>query len=192
MQKAPTGRYAGCTEVIDALRPFAPAVAAVRTRPTMTIPRLKAPPAAIQPAASAAKETPARSASRAAAPLPPPAPSAQRQSARKRGDAVNASTVESRTGYETHRRACSGGGRVNARAADDEPAPRHFRRHSCNHSRRGGVVAAGFARAEVIAVLIVESPTRADREAFAPLGRLLRFTDFNLRSPKAACAAILR
>ena len=58
MQKAPTGRYPGCSEVIDALRPFGPVVAAVRTRPTMTIHRPQPQPAAQAPA-STTKEAPA-------------------------------------------------------------------------------------------------------------------------------------
>jgi serine/threonine protein kinase len=76
MDKAPTSRYANCTEVFDALRPFAPAASAVRTRPTMTIPRLRLTPAAVQPVAPAAKETAPRLSPRSAAPLPPRAPSA--------------------------------------------------------------------------------------------------------------------
>ena len=75
MDKAPATRYANCTEVIEALRPFAPTLA-VRNRPTMTIPRLKLPPAAIQPLTPAAKETAPRLTSRPASPLPPRAPSA--------------------------------------------------------------------------------------------------------------------
>ena len=47
MQKTPAWRYASCAEVIEALRPFAPVSGPVRSRPTMTIPRLK-------PSASAA------------------------------------------------------------------------------------------------------------------------------------------
>ncbi len=77
MDKAPASRYANCTEVLDALRPFSPATPTVRNRPTMTIPRLKqTPAAAIQPVAPVAKETAPRLAPRPAAPLPPRAPSA--------------------------------------------------------------------------------------------------------------------
>jgi serine/threonine protein kinase len=78
MSKAPASRYPGCTEIIEALRPFGPVVSTVRNRPTMTIPRLKMPPAGIQPAA---KEAAPRTAPRAA-PLPPRAPSAHSASLR--------------------------------------------------------------------------------------------------------------
>src|SRR3984957_8331440 len=40
-QKAPASRSAGCSQLIDPLRPLAPAAGPVRTRPTMTIPRLR-------------------------------------------------------------------------------------------------------------------------------------------------------
>ncbi len=74
MQKTPAARYPSCAEVIQALRPFAPATGPVRTRPTMTIPRLRPQhPTASAPASS---EGPARPAPRATGPLPPRAPSA--------------------------------------------------------------------------------------------------------------------
>ncbi len=88
MSKAPASRYAGCTEIIEALRPFAPATSAVRNRPTMAIPRLKLPAAAVQPAALAPKETAPRLAPRPAAPLPPRAPSAHSAAALRETPAV--------------------------------------------------------------------------------------------------------
>jgi serine/threonine protein kinase len=78
MSKAPESRYANCTAVIEALRPFAPATSTgtVRNRPTKAIPRLKLPATAVQPVAPAVKEAAPRLTSRSAAPLPPRAPSA--------------------------------------------------------------------------------------------------------------------
>ena len=73
MQKTPAARYASCAELIDALRPFAPATGPVRSRPTMTIPRLRSA-AAPAPIASADAKTIA--APRSVGPLPPRAPSA--------------------------------------------------------------------------------------------------------------------
>ncbi len=74
MQKTPAVRYASCAEVIEALRPFAPVSGPVRSRPTMTIPRLK-PSASAAPAPKSA-DAPARATSRPTGPLPPRVPSA--------------------------------------------------------------------------------------------------------------------
>ena len=74
MSKAPAARFGSCAELIDALRPLAPAAAPIRTRPTMTIPRLRAQAAA--PAAPAENKAAPRLAPRGVAPLPPRAPSA--------------------------------------------------------------------------------------------------------------------
>jgi serine/threonine protein kinase len=77
MHKSPASRYPSCTEIIVALRPFAPASAVMRNRPTMTIQRLKLPPPVQSgPAGANAKEAAPRAAPRPAAPLPPRAPSA--------------------------------------------------------------------------------------------------------------------
>ncbi|HVS35036.1 MAG TPA: serine/threonine-protein kinase [Gemmataceae bacterium] len=82
MQKTPASRYPSCAELIEVLRPFAPAVGAVRTRPTMTIPRLRSPQqTAAAPNAEAAKpaakqDAAARPGPRPTGPLPPRAPSA--------------------------------------------------------------------------------------------------------------------
>ena len=76
MDKSPASRYANCTEVIEALRPFAPAAGAVRNRPTMSMPRLRIQPAVAKPIAPVAKEVAPRLVSRQVAPLPPRAPSA--------------------------------------------------------------------------------------------------------------------
>jgi serine/threonine-protein kinase len=78
MHKAPASRYSGCAEIIEALRPFAPASPAMRNRPTMKIQHLKLP-APAQPGPTTgpnAKEAAPRTAPRPAAPLPPRAPSA--------------------------------------------------------------------------------------------------------------------
>ncbi len=71
MQKTPAARFASCTEVMEALRPFAPATGTVRSRPTMTIPRLRA-----SQATAAADDAAARATERPTGPLPPRAPSA--------------------------------------------------------------------------------------------------------------------
>ncbi len=73
MQKTPAARYPSCAELIEALRPLAPAAGAVRTRPTMTIPRLRPPQQTT--AAPPAENAAARPAARPTGPLPPRAPS---------------------------------------------------------------------------------------------------------------------
>jgi len=76
MHKSPASRYSGCAEFMEALRPFAP-TGAVRNQPTLSIPRLKAPPTPAQRAASvipAAREAAPRLTPRPVSPLPPRAP----------------------------------------------------------------------------------------------------------------------
>ncbi len=80
MQKTPASRYSSCAEVIDALRPFAPASGPVRTRPTMTIPRLAERRTDDRRRREDARRPDPRA--RTTGPLPPRAPSA---AAPKRG-----------------------------------------------------------------------------------------------------------
>ena len=89
MQKTPASRYSGCAEVIEALRPFAPASGPVRTRPTMTIPRLRASQATAAAEDAAARPTaPGRPAAAAPRRRPPrncgPPPPSGRRPRRRR------------------------------------------------------------------------------------------------------------
>ncbi len=89
MQKAPANRYANCGEAIDALRAIAQGGSGPQRRPTMTMPRIRAPrpdggrlPLAVPTSVGPTPLPATNGSSRAAAPLPPRSPSAAPQPTR--------------------------------------------------------------------------------------------------------------
>ena len=178
MDKAPASRYANCTEVLDALRPFAPAGSAVRSRPTMTIPRLKLPPAAVQPVAPVAKEAAPPFAAFGRAFAAACAVGPQLQFARGGRVTVNGPAGCSRRGSEIRPALCPAHARAGRYGAAEKAATWHVRHRPRDDTSRRGVLAAGFAHpVKVIAVPFRKSPTRAGRKAYTPLSRLFALTE---------------